>query len=379
MNEWIMLLVIILLGAVIGGGTNIIAIRMLFRPYKPWFLGRFQVPFTPGLIPKRRGEIADNLGKLVEDHLVTPEGMQARLEEGVLFEEVKTRLEDGIRDLLKEERTLDEWMEEHLGTKDRMGRFRISVEAEISRRLTEWFDSYQDRPFKDWVPVEMLESVERRLPKAAADIAARGAEYASSPEGKKQLEAAVDNYLHSKGSVTTWFSRFTKRFSVGDMLAGELERFFRDDRTQGMVEEVLVREWEKLIETTPSAYVEADRFHQQAENLTKNVMGHVPVIGEWNQPLSDWSGRYEEMLQKTVLPGIMASASMILTNYMKSIMKRIGIRDIVTKEVNLFPLSRLEEMLLLIAKRELKMIALLGALIGGLVGFIQGTLLLFVF
>ena len=40
-----------LVGAAIGGLTNRIAIRMLFRPYTARYIGKIHVPLTPGIIP----------------------------------------------------------------------------------------------------------------------------------------------------------------------------------------------------------------------------------------------------------------------------------------------------------------------------------------
>lgn len=60
-----------LLGALIGYVTNYIAIRMLFRPLRPWrFLG-LRIPLTPGIIPAKRGELAGKMGEMVGDHLLT--------------------------------------------------------------------------------------------------------------------------------------------------------------------------------------------------------------------------------------------------------------------------------------------------------------------
>lgn len=62
-----------LLGAVIGYVTNAIAIKMLFRPHRQWrFLG-IRVPFTPGIIPRRRGQLAESIGRMVSDELLTAE------------------------------------------------------------------------------------------------------------------------------------------------------------------------------------------------------------------------------------------------------------------------------------------------------------------
>ena len=60
-----------LLGGFIGYVTNYIAIRMLFRPLKAWRLFGLRVPLTPGIIPAKRGELAQKMGAMVGDHLLT--------------------------------------------------------------------------------------------------------------------------------------------------------------------------------------------------------------------------------------------------------------------------------------------------------------------
>lgn len=46
------------LGAVIGSVTNYIAIKMMFRPYTEKYIFGKKLPFTPGIIPARRKDIA---------------------------------------------------------------------------------------------------------------------------------------------------------------------------------------------------------------------------------------------------------------------------------------------------------------------------------
>ena len=43
-----------LLGSLIGYITNSLAVKMLFRPYRSLYIGKFHIPFTPGMIPKGR-------------------------------------------------------------------------------------------------------------------------------------------------------------------------------------------------------------------------------------------------------------------------------------------------------------------------------------
>lgn len=55
-------------GALIGWGTNWLALKMLFRPIEPWKMGPFSIQ---GVIPKRQDALARNLGEMVERELVS--------------------------------------------------------------------------------------------------------------------------------------------------------------------------------------------------------------------------------------------------------------------------------------------------------------------
>ena len=73
------LLFSIFMGGLIGYGTNTLAVEMLFRPFTPKYIGRWRLPFTPGLIPKEQGRIAESLGSLIETELFSPEVLSQAL------------------------------------------------------------------------------------------------------------------------------------------------------------------------------------------------------------------------------------------------------------------------------------------------------------
>ncbi len=79
MNTLILYLAPPLIGAIIGYVTNAIAIKMLFRPLYPIKIGPFQLPFTPGILPRERHKLADNIGRMVERELLTEEIIRQRL------------------------------------------------------------------------------------------------------------------------------------------------------------------------------------------------------------------------------------------------------------------------------------------------------------
>ena len=66
-------------GAIIGIFTNYIAVKMLFRPYREKHIGKFKVPFTPGIIPRRQPALAAALGRMVSEKLVREEDLKRAL------------------------------------------------------------------------------------------------------------------------------------------------------------------------------------------------------------------------------------------------------------------------------------------------------------
>ncbi|MDH3359237.1 MAG: DUF445 family protein, partial [Desulfobulbaceae bacterium] len=78
-----------LLGAFIGYMTNYVAIRMLFKPLKPWYIFGFRVPMTPGVIPLKRKQLAENIGEMVGGHLLTSSDVSQALAEESFKQELR--------------------------------------------------------------------------------------------------------------------------------------------------------------------------------------------------------------------------------------------------------------------------------------------------
>jgi uncharacterized membrane protein YheB (UPF0754 family) len=98
-----------IIGAAIGYITNIVAIKMLFRPLKEVrFLGK-RLPFTPGIFPRERHKLADSIGRMVEQELITSEVLRERLAKPEVRENIKNTLSGYSGQLL--DRPLSSWLE----------------------------------------------------------------------------------------------------------------------------------------------------------------------------------------------------------------------------------------------------------------------------
>jgi uncharacterized membrane protein YheB (UPF0754 family) len=89
-----------LAGAIIGFVTNVVAIRMLFRPLHPIRIFGIRLPFTPGILPKNRHKLAQSIGGMVERELITAEILRKRLERGDVRHELELRFGSYIRGVM---------------------------------------------------------------------------------------------------------------------------------------------------------------------------------------------------------------------------------------------------------------------------------------
>jgi uncharacterized membrane protein YheB (UPF0754 family) len=86
-----------LIGALIGWVTNVIAIRLLFRPYQPIVIPGVKYSLQ-GLIPKRQKEIAAAIGRIVSDELLTGQDIA----ESLAREDIREKILDKVKPLVQE-------------------------------------------------------------------------------------------------------------------------------------------------------------------------------------------------------------------------------------------------------------------------------------
>ncbi|WP_346936312.1 DUF445 family protein [Clostridium sp.] len=70
MNSLVVVVLLALVGGVIGWVTNILAIKLMFRPINPIKIPIINFEIV-GLIPKRKNEIAQNIGEVVAKELLS--------------------------------------------------------------------------------------------------------------------------------------------------------------------------------------------------------------------------------------------------------------------------------------------------------------------
>lgn len=127
-------------GGVIGYFTNDLAIKMLFRPRKPLFLFGWQLPMTPGMIPKNKARLAAGIAAMVSRKLMSVDVLAGALLSDSMVERVRQKVHGLIASYQADDRPLREALASLLGAEavrraesEALG----AIDAKVAEKMTD--------------------------------------------------------------------------------------------------------------------------------------------------------------------------------------------------------------------------------------------------
>ncbi|MFB4163723.1 DUF445 domain-containing protein [Alteribacillus sp. JSM 102045] len=377
MDGLLLIVVMIGVGAVIGGVTNSLAIKMLFRPYQPVFIRKWRIPFTPGLIPKRRGEMAEQMGKMVVNHLLTPEGIQKKIQEKTFRIKMTKWVTNEVNKWLHSSLSVSEFFRETWNAGNIRNVLHLKTETFIKEKMDDFIRENKDKEIKELLPKTAIDKGDELVPFLASKITKKGADYFKGEEGRRQLYVLLEKFLKGKGSMLNFLGSMFGNDKIVEKLQPEIVRFFEDPSSEIFIRDLIQKEWLNIQKQPFSNAVTMINTEKSAKKLAELLNKELPLFSYLETPLKEWAPKYEEQITKEWIPGIIDQIEYVLIHRLNNFFEKLALDEVVRERVDTFSVDRLEEMVLSISRREFKMITYLGALLGGLVGLFQGLIVTF--
>ncbi|MBK3495933.1 DUF445 domain-containing protein [Viridibacillus sp. YIM B01967] len=373
MGAFVTILFMAAIGAVIGGFTNHLAIKMLFRPYKAIYIGSWRLPFTPGLIPKRRDDLARQLGKTVVNYLLTPETFRKKF----FSNDIRLKIEQWLNDkiatsVFTNDKTINDWLQQ-AGVEN----FHITVEDKVDELIVDQVDKVKNvlstKTVRELLPERWQDKANTKIPDIARYILNKGDVYFESDEGYQTIKRLMDDFLDTKGTLGGMIQMFLgDSSSLVNKGQKEIKKFLNAEGTFVLVSNMLTNEWVKLQDQTiPQLIGELD-FNSTTKALQGYVKNELQIQERLDQPIVHYWANGAEWMQQNVVPQIVENAFVQAEVKLEDVLKRLNLEEVVREQVDTFPVEVLEDLVLGISKREFKMITVLGFVLGGIIGVVQG-------
>jgi uncharacterized membrane protein YheB (UPF0754 family) len=308
---YLLLLVPPLVGAVIGFITNVVAIRMLFRPLKEIRVFGIRLPFTPGILPRQRHKLALSIGSMVERELLTPEIVKQRIAREDVREKIRAAL----------------------------AQFTEKILAGPPAAL---FDNNENL-----IAEKAALAADRLYPQASSSVLA----FLRRPDIHKELESKGRIFLRNVILKMNVFQRLflsagqydltleQKMPEIIDELIASADNMLNDESTR-----------KKLIGALTGA------VHKAAGAESKNLAALFNISAEDKQKLDEYF--FEKL---------MSAADKQIEN----VLVTINIKALVADRIDNLEMLRVERIILDVMADQLKWIDIFGAILGFLIGLFQ--------
>ena len=312
-----------LLGGVIGYITNDIAIRMLFRPHTAKYIFGIHIPFTPGIIPKEKGRIAEAVGGVISENMMNKEV----LEKYLLSEDMVGKVRSAVKEFISTQQRNDETVVQFLGhylSKEEIDTFAQNINQSITKQT---YEKLADSSVGEKVAHIAIDHVAQKL----------------TIDGAQELLSGIGGALGGLGGM------------AAGLFGGNIVAKFL-----GMLRDPAEHFLAKNINTM---------LRDNGEEIVSNMIGGE-VDNFLNKPVSKLLEGHEEQLAQAVntIESIYRS---IITEHLPKILQSIDISKIVRERINEMDVNETEKLIFQVMDKELKAIVWLGALLGLVMGSVN--------
>ena len=312
-----------LLGGVIGYITNDIAIRMLFRPHTAKYVFGIHIPFTPGIIPKEKGRIAEAVGGVISENLMNKDVLEKYLLSEDMIGKVRSAVEEFIAIQQRNSETVVQFLGHYL-SKEEIDTIAQNINHSITKQT---YEKLADSTVGEKVAHIAIDHVAQKL----------------TINGAQELLSGIGGALGGLGGM------------AAGLFGGNIVAKFL-----GMLRE-------------PAEHFLANNINTMLRNNGEEIVSNM-IGGEvdafFNKPVSKLLEGHEEQLAQAVntIESIYRS---IITEHLPKILQSIDISKIVRERINEMDVNETEKLIFQVMDKELKAIVWLGALLGLVMGSIN--------
>jgi len=400
-------------GAAIGYVTNYLAIKMLFHPKRAYYIGKIRLPFTPGLIPKKREELTESIATLVSQQLIQEKdiirNIYARKNKEALYklgEEFFRELgERPLNAFIHLDRRWLRILEENVEVAGK--RFDVFLYQGISRVIDDVFCSKEEiysilpqhvrinlRKFSDRFTEGILESLRKSLKKENTRQAV-----------SKYATEAIYNYAQSSNVIVkTIVNMVTPLIEDSDRLADAIlkgaDTILSSEVIRKNSRDAVFSKIEELMRTEVSetysllGYESKEEMKKIVKKQILSIIKDDTNIDTFvKQGLSRKLYAYLKLIiRKTRLKDIWEFMDFNTTELSHSVVRNIlyflktqagsiafDIKSIVLRKINSLNIDGVEDITLRVSKDQFRYIEIFGGILGGLIGLAQVVLTQFIF
>lgn len=376
MQSFFIVIAMIIIGAIIGGVTNMIAVKMLFHPFKAYYIFGKRIPFTPGLIPKRRHEIASKIGQVVEDHLLTESLIREKITSTQMQDTIKQTIRQQVEVLKQDDYTLQSIASNF--DVDLAEKGNLWIDSFVDKQLTAQYKKHYNEAIDQLIPNTIVEKIDTTMEDMHLTLLSRVKAYLTSEKGYSDIYEMLESFFLEKGKIVGMLQMFMTKEAIAERIQVELLRLIEQPKAQRILKNQILKEYERFKSLPLNELINETQFESIKHQVNDLIIEKIDLNQRVHQPLHQSVPFVFNMLDERGIEKASHFIIDLLANRLSQILKKVNLRGLVEEQINRFDLDYIENLIFEIANKELKLIMLLGFILGGVIGLFQGLIAIFV-
>ncbi|WP_342387308.1 DUF445 domain-containing protein [Salinicoccus bachuensis] len=375
MNDGFQIILMAMIGALIGGLTNMLAIRMLFRPYEAKYLFGRRLPFTPGVIPRRREEASVKMGEIVTRHLLTPDAFIEKIKSRETQNFIMLFIDRQIETIESEKLTLRYFLERiNEGLSDKVVE---GFNAQLSEKVTAEGERLYQQEIGSLIPEDALATLDGKIDSLQPQITQKIEEYINSEKGYQDLYTMTDEFVEHRGRLARSLKYLMSKETIVQNIRNELNKLIHHPKMTEIQVRIINDEYERIKNSRVDELISGRDRQKLIESVYGVLRERIDIEGILDYPIEDFN---PEMFESFKTRGKYQLRDNIIEYLGKNtgrIVEKLQLAHVVKKQIDSFELSHIEDLVMEISSKEFRMITLLGFFLGGMIGIVQGLIVVF--
>lgn len=380
-----------IVGSIIGYTTNWLAIKMLFKPHKAYYLGKLRIPFTPGLIPRERERIAKSLGQAVGGNLLTEEVIMTELTNPKVIQSLKDYV---LNDLLGDSVQINKVIEIMFGDETEFynkvaQQIRTTLQEQLieKRMMSGFIETTLATYLKQPVAMSQIlgpkvdEKIDELLYENKVKIAHQICLFVAEDSFAEKVKSIIGSIVSEKmGGLA---AMFIQPASIYGMLIDFVNSYFENEQNQDALVRGIIGIKNRGLNNSITSMMDEAQLDDIASQLNQLIHKKLADMILTDQFLNIVAALLKSIAEKPIplTIAIKEHIEMIVEdNYRKFalthlpiFLEQFNVTNVVETQINKFSVHEVEDLIFKIVDKELNAITWLGALLG----FVMGTITLF--
>jgi len=364
-----------IVGSFIGGLTNILAIKMLFRPYEAKYLFGRRLPFTPGVIPRRRDEASGKLGDIIIGHLLTPDVFIKKIESPETRNFIMLFIDKQI-DTIENEKLTPRYFLERLN-EGLSHKIAYSFNREIEDKVSSEGDKLYHRKIHELIPPDALKTIDVKVEALQPQAMMKVEEYLGSEKGYSDLYTMTDEFIENRGKLARSIKYIMSKESIVESIQSELIKLIHHPKMTVIQNRIIEDEYTRIKSYELSELLSEKDRDRLLESVSGILKERINIDAILDRPIAEFNPEMFESFKERGRYSLLDNIVEYLGRNTGRIFEKLHLAQVIKKQIDSFELSYIEKLVLEIADKEFKMIKVLGFVLGGIIGVFQGIIVAF--